>query len=191
MSIKRLSGAGLTTPKSNKLWDQVTFQSGMSALATITLTSTASSVVFSGIPSNYTHLQLRTLVQQASTGGYVEVLFNNATFVRRHWVFGSGGGGSAAAGADATNAPGVFSSAFSSGNSAFASSVVDILNYTSTSKNKVTRSLGGVDNNGSGSIYLMSSLYTSSTAITSITLNAIAENFTSKSTFALYGIKEG
>ena len=26
MSIKRLSGAGLTTPKSNKLWDQTTFQ---------------------------------------------------------------------------------------------------------------------------------------------------------------------
>ena len=74
MSIKRLSGAGLTTPKSNKLWDQTTFQSGMFALATVTLTSTASSIIFSGIPSTYTHLQLRILGRSDSSGNSSEAL---------------------------------------------------------------------------------------------------------------------
>lgn len=158
------------------------------ALATITVPSGGlASVVFAGIPIGYRHLELRTFVQQASTGGYVEVILGNATFSRRHWVFGSGSS-SAVASSDTTNAPGVFSSAFSSGNSVFASSVFEILDYAST-KNKTTRTLGGTDNNGSGSIYLMSGLYLSTTPVTSITLNAISQNFTQYSTFALYGVK--
>jgi hypothetical protein len=157
------------------------------SIATTTLSTATASITFSSIPATYKHLQLRTLAQQASTGGYVEIILNNATFNRRHYLYGDGA--SANAGADTTNAPGIFSSAFSSGNSVFAGSVIDILDYTSTDKNKVTRSLGGVDNNGSGAIYFMSGLYTSSTAITSITLNAISQNFTTNSSFALYGIK--
>lgn len=170
----------------NTTWNPWEPAGAYDALATVTLSAATSSVTFAGIPAGYKHLQLRTLVQQASTGGSVEVILSNATFVRRHYVYGDGA--SAAASADTTNAPGIFSSAFSSGNSVFAGSVIDILDYTSTDKNKVMRSLGGVDNNGSGSIFLLSSLYTSSTAITSITLNAISQNFTANSTFSLYGI---
>ena len=174
----------MASAMSANLWQP---EGAYDSLATVTLSAATSSVTFAGIPSTYKHLQLRTLVQQASTGGSVEVILSNATFVRRHYVYGDGA--SAAASADTTNAPGIFSSAFSNGNSVFAGSVIDILDYTSTNKNKVMRSLGGVDNNGSGSIFLLSSLYTSSTAITSMTLNAISQNFTANSTFALYGVK--
>jgi hypothetical protein len=146
----------------------------------------AASITFAGIPAGYKHLQLRTSVQQASTGGYVEILLGGGTFNRRHYIVGDGA--SASAGSDTTNAPGIFSSAFSTINSGFAGTVLDLLDYSST-KNKVTRALGGIDNNGSGAIYFMSSLYTSTTAVTSITLNAIAQNFTQNSTFALYGVK--
>ena len=174
----------MASAMSANLWQP---EGAYDSLATVTLTGSTASLTFAGIPTTYKHLQLRTLAQQASTGGYAEIILNNATFNRRHYLYGNGS--SALAGQDTTNAPGIFSSAFSSGSSVFAGSIIDILDYTSTTKNKVTRSLGGVDNNGSGSIYLMSSLYTSSSAITSITINAISQNFTANSTFALYGVK--
>jgi hypothetical protein len=157
------------------------------SLATVTVPSGgAATVTFAGIPAGYKHLQLRTFVQQASTGGYVEIILGGATFVRRHNIFGDGS--SATSGSDTTNAPGIFSTAFSDGSSNFAGSIFDILNYTST-QNKTTRSLGGRDYNGSGFTSLFSSLYTSTSAINSITLNAITQNFTQYSQFALYGVK--
>jgi hypothetical protein len=157
------------------------------ALATITVPSGGlASVVFAGIPQGYRHLQIRTYAQQAAGGGSVEIIFNNATYNYRHFAYGNGT--SAIAGADTFNAPGIFSSAADNGASVFAGTVFDLLDYTST-KNKVTRALGGVDNNGSGAIYFMSGLFTSTTAVTSITLNATSQNFTQHTQFALYGVK--
>lgn len=171
----------------NTTWNPWEPAGAYDAIATVTVPSGgAASITFAGIPTGYKHLQLRTLAQQAAGGGSVEMILNNATYNYRHYLYGTGS--SALAGADTSNAPGIFSSAANNGASVFAGSVIDILDYGST-KNKVTRSLGGVDNNGSGSIFLMSSLYTSSTAITSITLNATSQNFTQFSQFALYGIR--
>jgi hypothetical protein len=147
----------------------------------------AGSITFSSIPSTYTHLQIRTSAQQALGGGSISLTFNGATFNYRHYLYGNGS--SALAGADTTNSPGIFSTSATSSPSVFASSILDILDYTSTNKNKVTRSLGGSDINGSGNIFLMSGLFTSSTAINSITITAVSQNFTQYSSFALYGIK--
>jgi hypothetical protein len=171
----------------NTTWNPWEPDGAFDSLATVTVPSGGvASISFAGIPNTYKHLQIRTSVQQASTGGYVEILLAGGTFNRRHYIVGDGS--SASAGSDTTNAPGIFSSAFSTINSGFAGTVFDLLDYTST-KNKVTRALGGVDNNGSGAVYFMSSLYTSTTAVSSITLNAIAQNFTQHSQFTLYGVK--
>ena len=157
-----------------------------SSIATVTVGSGgASSISFTSIPSTYTHLQIRSFAQQASSGGYVSVTFDNATFAYRHYIYGDGT--AVSAGADITNAPGIFSAAATS--STFSGSVFDILDYTSTVKNKVTRSLGGGDNNGGGAIFFISGLFTSSSPITSITLTPISNNFTQYSSFALYGIR--
>jgi hypothetical protein len=68
--------------------------------------------------------------------------------------------------------------------------VLDILDYANTNKFKTVRSLTGVDANGSGFVALMSGLYRSTTAITSIKLfSTYGSNWTSTSTFALYGVK--
>jgi hypothetical protein len=67
---------------------------------------------------------------------------------------------------------------------------MDILDYTSTNKNKVGRHIGGVDYNGSGGVYLGSSLYSTTSAISSISLTSNnGQNFLQYSSFALYGIK--
>ena len=70
--------------------------------------------------------------------------------------------------------------------------IVDILDYKSTTKNKTARWLSGWDTNNTagagGEIWLGSSVWLSTTAITSLTCVCFY-NFTSKTTIALYGIR--
>jgi hypothetical protein len=74
--------------------------------------------------------------------------------------------------------------------SAFGVGICDILDYTNTNKNRVTRSLTGYDANGSGNSRLYSGLYVSTTTVTSIKLWAEPGSLhTEYSSFALYGIK--
>ena len=74
---------------------------------------------------------------------------------------------------------------------AFAGSVTDILDYANTNKYKTVRHLGGLDVNASGDyrISLISGLWMSTAAITSITINPSNNNFAQGATFALYGVK--
>lgn len=197
MSIKRLSGAGLTTPKTNKLWDQTTFQSGMFALATISLTSSQSSVTFSGIPAKYTHLQIRWIARNTSNdvdgaSENMRIQFNGITTAKYpfHYLEGNGTSASASAGTTDTS---FFSARFPMSNAtanAFGAGIVDILDYSNTSKYKTLRHLGGSDKNGSGYIGLYSGVEINDTnAITSITMFPQLNNFVQYSHFALYGIK--
>jgi hypothetical protein len=73
---------------------------------------------------------------------------------------------------------------------AYGAFIVDILDYTNTNKNRTIRSLNGFDANGSGQVQLVSTLFTSASAITSITIFTYASgNIEQYSSFALYGIK--
>jgi len=196
MSIKRLSGAGLTTPKSNKLWDQTTFQSGMFALATITLTSSQSSVVFDSIPSGYTHLQIRGIARDARTSTWVDTLwmYCNADVTGAnyysHILYGNGSAGGAASDVGQNSlGMAVAVTGATSVTTSFAPFVIDILDYASTNKNKTVRSLHGLDDNTNGTIRLRSGLWMSTAAITTLTLKGDSGNLTQYSSFALYGIK--
>jgi predicted patatin/cPLA2 family phospholipase len=74
--------------------------------------------------------------------------------------------------------------------STFGAGVIDILDYADTNKFKTTRTLNGVSSNASSAIdyiFLVSGLWRSTSAITSITLTG--NNFAQYSHFALYGIK--
>ena len=205
MSIKRLSGAGLTTPKSNKLWDQTTFQSGMFALATVSLTTATSTVTFASIPSNYSHLQVRLLTKESGTGtGGPNIVMKmgngslNSTYTdyRSHYLGCDG---------STPNAGTVQSSGYfclvgntatnnASYTSMYGGMVLDILDYTSTTKHKVVRSIWGHDRNGSGETGMDSSMWfpTSIVAVDTISFSIVGgTNFMANSHFALYGIKAG
>jgi hypothetical protein len=68
--------------------------------------------------------------------------------------------------------------------------ICDILDYSSTSKNKTLRALSGWDNNGSGLIVINSAFNGSTAAINSISMNSDSgTDFMQYSSFALYGIK--
>ena len=68
--------------------------------------------------------------------------------------------------------------------------IVDILDYGSTTKNKVIRTFNGWDMNGSGDVYINSGMRINTAAITSIEIKAGLGSWTTQTTFALYGIKE-
>lgn len=200
MSVRKFSTASILSPshKGNKLWDQTTFQSGMFAIATISLTSSQSSVSFTDIPANYTHLQLRVLARSdraSNPTSNVQMTFNGSTASNYadHDVTGNGSTATGEAGTSKANIamqriPGATGTA-----SVFGAVVADILDYSSTTKNKTVRWFGGCDLNGSGEIYFGSGLWYISpiAAITSITLKTFDgnANFLANSHFALYGIK--
>jgi hypothetical protein len=71
----------------------------------------------------------------------------------------------------------------------FGVSVVDILDYANTSKNKTTRALAGQERNSTGVVNFWSSLWMSTSAINSITIVPDSSTFRAGSKFALYGIK--
>jgi hypothetical protein len=153
-----------------------------------------SSVTFSSIPQTYTHLQLRMLSRNSFVGTFssIEIQFNSDTSSAYAWHYVSGNGSTTPVGA-ATSDNVIRAINFISASqiaNAFSVYVMDILDYTNTNKNTTTRTLGGGDCNGSGSLNLASGLWMSTNAITSIKLTASnSGNLVQNSQFALYGIK--
>jgi hypothetical protein len=169
------------------------------ALATVTVPSGGvSSVSFTGIPSGYKHLQIRYLARSTVSNvadGYVSIRFNsdatNGNYYFYHFLDGNGSSASAAAGGTNTIIYGGVCAGNTATASVFGGGVIDILDYASSSKYKVTRGLGGIDNNGSGVIRLASGEWYNTAPVTTVTIgaNAFANNFTEYSSFALYGVR--
>jgi hypothetical protein len=196
MSVRKFSSASISgaQPKGSKVWDQETFPGTYESISTAIVDSGgASSITFSNIPQNYAHLQIRWIARQDTAGqgdSEFQARFNgdSGANYKYHSLFGDG---STAYGAHGGN------TFFASGRGVAASiasniygiSVMDILDYTNTNKNKVTRILSGWDANGSGYMFLYSGLWMNTSAITSITLLGDTGSFIQYSSFALYGIR--
>ncbi len=163
------------------------------ALATVSLSTTASSITFSGIPNNYKHLQIRGIARCNFSADILDTYwtFNGTSsgYYAMHQIRGNGSTAASATDASTTDARVFVVPGSTVTSNMFGSAVVDILDYTS-SKNKTIRSLTGVERNGSGDIWLRSSLWMNSSPINSITINAEAgSSFIANSHFALYGVK--
>jgi hypothetical protein len=133
-------------------------------------------------------LQVRGFFSNSS-GSVIRGRFNSdsGNNYSRHYFYGDGS--STAAGADANFDYATFG--YNSGNSSYYStSIIDILDYASTAKNKTVRTLTGSENNGSGLIVFYSSGWFNTAAINSITITSTGTNFTEYTSFALYGIKD-
>jgi hypothetical protein len=172
---------------SGHLFTQGTFDS----IATTTVGSGgASSVTFSSIPSTYTHLQVRVLGRStnASTGQSLTISLNNDTTAGNYYFHRLRGDGSSAL-ADAYSGEReiVFLPAATATASVFGVAVIDILDYTSTNKNKTIRSFNGRDVNGTGLVAFQSELYFATpAAVATLTFTANLAEYTQ---IALYGIK--
>ena len=166
------------------------------ALAVYTVPSGgASSITFAGIPqSGYQHLQLRVLTRsdRSAANSNIYMGFNGDTTTGNYYGhYLSGDGTSAGAGAKigSTTAAAIISAADTSTANVFTGAVIDILDYTNTSKYKTVRSLSGADRNGTdGEIRFGSGLWMSTSAVNTITFTP-AVNFAQYTQFALFGIR--
>jgi hypothetical protein len=166
------------------------------SIATIALNSSTSLLSFASIPQTYKHLQLRVMgkTDRALNRDSFRIQFNSdatTSNYRSHFFYGNGA--STASADEGGTAGGVHYrlTGNSGATNIFGVSIVDILDYTNTNKYKTTRTLGGEDLNGSdGEVYLGSSVWMSSNAITSfLVVPNVGTNFMQYSHFALYGIK--
>lgn len=177
---------------SGHLWQP---EGAYDSLATVTLSASTNPITFAGIPSTYKHLQLRSLAKDTSTStgaSGIAIRFNSdsSSSYTYHYLSGDGTNASATAGTSQTYANSNAASVLSGSNtSTYAASIIDILDYANTNKNKTVRTLAGVDLNGSGSISLSSDLWIKTEAINSITIYAFSTSFAANSSFALYGVK--
>jgi hypothetical protein len=181
----------------NTVWNPWSPAGAFEPIAVATVpTGGLASVVFGGIPSTYSHLQVRFMARtaRANQEDNIQLRFNADAGgnYAAHVLYGDGA--TAGAFSDGTsitfNTRSVVAAA-SATSGVFGAGVIDILDYASTTKNKTVRSLNGYDNNGTGQVRLSSGLWmNSATAINSITiLSANAANISQFSSFALYGIK--
>ena len=180
------TGTGAESSASNSITPTPAMEGAYDALAVVTLSATASSVIFNSIPSGYKHLQLRTNYAMSS-GGILKFNLNADTGSNYKSHNFAGDGSTAYAGVASTSPnAGCFGYANST---TFGVVIADFLDYSNTSKNKVIRSLGGNDRNGSGDIELDSTLWINTSAISSIAIAAQNGNLSANSSFVLYGVK--
>jgi hypothetical protein len=169
------------------------------ALATVTLSTSASAVTFTGIPSNYKHLQIRGIARAVGTGGgsngNLFVRFNGDTSANytRHLLYMQGGITVPASAAQADTSQAYMSAAPNSNNSSniFSGTIMDILDYNNPSKFKTTRTIGGYSHNGVGTERLSfeSSLWRNLNPIQTISISTESDNLAAYTSFALYGVK--
>ena len=164
------------------------------SISTVNVTTSTSSITFSSIPSTYQHLQIRGIARTdrvtAGVGGEVYIRFNSDTGSNyaEHALWGNGST-AAVRGTASVNLPligRVGTDAYSSG--IFGTLVTDVLDYANTNKNKTVRTLSGYDGNGSGEIWLTSTLWANTAAVSTVNISSNF-NFLQYSSFALYGVK--
>ena len=163
------------------------------ALASVTLSTSASSISFSGIPSGYKHLELRYFARStAASQVYGTVSANGDTSTSSYTAHDLFSGGSTAVQSHYGGQPGFAIQKIPGTNSTsgiFGAGVLTISDYASTNKYKTGRNLGGQDSNGSGEIDFVSSVWLSLATITSLNIVPSSGSFATYSSFALYGVK--
>lgn len=150
----------------------------------------ASEINFTSIAGSYAHLQIRGICNKSSAGDVaMRMSFNSDTATNYTYHFLDGNGSSTLVGGTGNDLLDVFYP-ISTTASIFSAVIIDILDYSDTSKFKTSRILGGTDLNGSGRFGLKSGLWRSTNAITSIKLNPSSGSFSQYTKFALYGIRD-
>jgi len=196
MAISSLSTSSMVSGvKRRKIWDQLATTDGFFQIATTTLNVASSSIVFSSIPQNYTHLQLRISCRSTTAAGlsWSRLRMNgdstNANY-KGHQLYGDG---TTAASTNFGSESGIaaFLTVGSTGTAnVFNAVIIDILDYSNTNKYKTIKVLQGNDTNGAGYAIFHSGVWMSTSSINSLTfLDVNSGNYAQNSIFSLYGVK--
>ena len=173
------------------------------SIATATGTGSGRTIVFSSIPSTYKHLQLRWIAKDTFGPGFagvysISLQFNSdtASNYSGHRIVNESTTVNAYGQANQSSIPNITGSTLTETylNNIMGVGIVDIHDYSSTTKYKTVRSFSGGDTNSAtvdqtGQVCLASGAWRNTNAITSISISSPITAFTTTSQFALYGIK--
>jgi hypothetical protein len=163
-------------------------------ISTTLLSTSTASVSFSSIVGTYKHLQIRMTTRSAGSADVAQLAFNSDTSnnYTDHFLYGNGSSVLSGANTIPSFAGILVGQSLGSGetSNSFATSIVDILDYASSSKNTTVRSFYGGHTSSWNRIYLRSGMWNSTSAVTSISLvNNGGASFATGSRISLYGIK--
>jgi hypothetical protein len=160
-------------------------------IAKYTVPSGGISTVTFAVPSGYRHVRIEFSMLTTANGGSPQIRFNgdSGSNYSNHILYSSGSAGGT--GYNASNT-GMYIGGSNIGTNTTYPLVAttDLLDYSSTTKNKTIRTLSGADQNGSGEISLFSGCwYNSTSPVTSIDIFAAGKTISQYSTFTLIGYK--
>ena len=149
--------------------------------------SAVSTITFNSIPSTYKHLMVRFNLVFGTAGGYVRIKLNGDTTVGNYASHYLTGNGNATGAVGSVSTFGYFPLFVYTGILATYPNVgiVDIIDYANANKNKTIKALAGNNNSPAGSAEIDSGVWLSTSAITSLTVDA-TNTFTG--TISLYGV---
>ena len=151
------------------------------------LASSAASVTFTSIPQTYKHLQIR---YTARGPAHMTMTFNGATSgYAAHELFGENGTGVYAGNLTSQANITFYRSSVASTDSAnfFGAGIIDLLDYSATTKNKTARLFYGSMGDTTRHIHLNSGFLASTSAVSSLTITGSGANLVAGCRFSLYG----
>lgn len=158
-------------------------------ISTQILSSTATSITFSSIPSTYKHLQIRVAAKATSDGSAaITYQFNGDSGSNYFWQYLATNGTSLTAYAVSPAQPHIRSTLYYWGmSSTFPTTQIgEILDYANTNKYKTLRLLSGQAGSSASELGLHSGIWQNTSAINSITINCTTAAIGSR--FSLYGV---
>jgi hypothetical protein len=169
-------------------------------IASAVIASNNEEPTFTNIPQNFTHLQFRIVGRSpaTSTGGYSSAFdwpymrFNGVSSTASYSDRRLNGDGAAVTSATSINDTTAMRVGIMPSNSAtagiFGVSIIDILDYSNTNKNKTIRYISGCDANGSGLAVFGSGLFSNTSAVTSVFFGGWTSGYLVGTRIDLYGI---
>lgn len=158
-------------------------------IARQTLSTTASSITFSSIPSGYTDLVLVCQIQQVTDGEDVAIQVNSDTGTNYSRTYLCGDGSTAHSGRDSSYASiRIDHHATPPTSSSFSVNIINFENYANTTTYKTILARSNSASTYAGTVGAVG-LWRNTNAITSITVFCTtSSNMKTGSTFTLYGI---
>jgi hypothetical protein len=161
-------------------------------ISSYTATGSVASIDFTSIPSTFTDLLVKVSGRAVATSSYpnVRVRFNSDTGANYKWrrIYGDGTGATSDSNSSDTGAlVGLIAGSNETANT-FSNFEFVIPNYLSSNQKSISSDAVSENNSATSYSYLLASLWTGTSAITSISLYS-SYNFAQYSTAYLYGIK--
>jgi hypothetical protein len=153
-------------------------------------TGSSGVIEFTSIPSTYKHLQIRFSGRSTSSGVNVNLTVNGVTTASyaRHFLQSAA---TTETSGNTINQTSILLTRLMASSVGLSSGILDVLDYSSTTKNKTFRTLYGEATGVSTDaiIVLHSGAFFSTAAIETLTFTLASNSFATNSRFSLYGIR--